>query len=214
MQQSLCERIELYAEHHTDEVSPLLKELLQETMELTARQRWSIGKVEGIFLQMLVKLAGARRVVEIGTFTGYSAILIAEALPEDGQLITCEMDRNVAEVAERYFNRTPHGRKIRLEIGPALDILLHLTEGEYDFVFIDADKPSYCDYFDQAMRLLRPGGVIFVDNVFWKGKVLKNKTTNPNARAIKRFNAKVREDDRVEKVMLAIRDGCYLIRKK
>ena len=214
IQQNLPAVIESYAEHHTDEVSPLLKALAQETMDLTGRQHWSIGKVEGNLLQMLVKIAGARRVVEIGTFTGFSALLIAEALPEDGRLVTCEINRSFAEVAKRYFGRTPHGRKIRLKIGPAIETLSRLPEGEFDFVFIDADKPSYSDYFEHAMRLLRPGGVIFVDNVFWRRKIFKEKITNANAQAIARFNAKVCADNRIEKVMLGIGDGCFLIRKK
>jgi caffeoyl-CoA O-methyltransferase len=214
MQNTLSEAIESYVERHTDEVSPLLKELAQETLKLTGRLHWSIGAVEGALLQMLVKIAGARRAVEVGTFTGYSALLIAEALPEEGRLITCEADPKCAEVAERYFRRSPHGRKIRLEIGPAAEALSRLSAEEFDFVFIDADKPSYCDYFDHAMRLLRPGGVIFADNVFWRGKIFKEKITNANAQAIMRFNAKVRAETRVEKVMLAIRDGCYVIRKK
>jgi caffeoyl-CoA O-methyltransferase len=210
----LSARIEAYVDRHTDGVPPLLEELAEETRRATGRLHWSIGKVEGKLLQMLVKIAGARRAVEIGTFTGYSALLIAEALPEDGLLITCEIDRELAAVALRYFGRSPHGRKIRLELGPALQTLSRLPDGETDFVFIDADKPSYGAYFDEALRLLRPGGVVFVDNVFWRGKIFKTNVTNPNARAIAAFNAKVRSETRVEKVMLGVRDGCYLLRKK
>jgi caffeoyl-CoA O-methyltransferase len=210
----LTAAIENYVDAHTDGVAPLLDELARETQELTGRARWSIGKVEGMLLQLLVKISGARHAVEIGTFTGYSALLIAEALPEDGCLITCESNPDFAELARRYFRRSPYGGKIRLEPGPAMDTLRRLAEGGSDFVFIDADKPSYGDYFEQALRLLRSGGLVFVDNVFWRKKIFKKKLTNSNARAIAAFNEKVRTDSRVEKVMLSVRDGCYLIRKK
>ena len=203
-----------YAEAHTDPVPPLLEELARETERRTGRLRWSIGRVEGRLLQMLVRICGARRAVEVGTFTGYSALLIAEALPEDGRLITCEADPGHAALAREYFRRSPHGGKIELALGPAADTLARLEAQSCDLVFIDADKPSYGHYFDEAVRLLRPGGVVFVDNVFWRGKVFKRRITNENARAISAFNAKVRDDARVEKVMLSVRDGCYLIRKK
>jgi caffeoyl-CoA O-methyltransferase len=206
--------VEDYADAHTDDVPPLLAELARETQALTGLGRWSIGKVEGRLLQMLVKISATRQAVEIGTFTGYSALLIAEALPEDGRLITCESNPEFAETARRYFRRSAFGSRIRLETGPALETLSRLPAGGSDFVFIDADKPAYGDYYDHALRLLRPGGLIFVDNVFWRGKVFKKKITNPNARAIAAFNEKVRADRRVEKVMLSVRDGCYLIRKK
>jgi caffeoyl-CoA O-methyltransferase len=212
--EDLSAAIAAYVEEHTDGVPPLLDELARETERRTGRQRWSIGRVEGRLLQMLVKISGARRAVEIGTFTGYSALLIAEALPADGRLTTCEADPGHAALARAYFGRSPHGGKIELVLGPALDTLARLPAGQSDLVFIDADKPSYGRYFDEAVRLLRPGGVIFVDNVFWRGKVFKRRITNVNAAAIAAFNAKVKADPRVEKVMLSVRDGCYLIRKK
>jgi caffeoyl-CoA O-methyltransferase len=206
--------VESYVDAHTDAVPPLLDELSRETQALTGLGRWSIGKVEGKLLQMLVKISGARRAVEIGTFTGYSALLIAEALPEEGCLVTCESNPDFAELARRYFRRSPCGGRIRLETGPALQTLGRLPAGGSDFVFIDADKPAYGDYYEQALRLLRAGGLIFVDNVFWRRKIFKKTITNPNARAIAAFNEIVRTDARVEKVMLSVRDGCYLIRKK
>jgi caffeoyl-CoA O-methyltransferase len=206
--------IEAYAADHTDGVPPLLEELARETQERTGLLYWSIGRVEGRLLQMMVKIAAARQVVEIGTFTGYSALLIAEALPEDGRLITCETNPAFAKIAHRYFRRSPHGGKILLALGPALDTLSRMSGGGTDFVFIDADKPSYGAYFDEAVRILRPGGVVFVDNVLLRRKIFKKTITNDNARAIAAFNEKVRVNDRVEKVMLSVRDGCYLIRKK
>lgn len=199
---------------HTDDVSLLLEELMAETESITGRSFWSIGKVEGKLLQLLIKMSGTERAVEVGTFTGYSALVIAEALPEDGILTTCENSRQYADIARRYFDKSPYGRKINLQLGPALQTLKKIPAGSEDFVFIDADKPSYGDYFDEALRILGPGGLIFVDNVFWRNKIFKKKITNENARAIAGFNEKVRQEDRVEKVMLSVRDGVYLMRKK
>ena len=202
-----------YVDAHTDNVSLLLEELLAETEKITGRSRWSIGKVEGKLLQMLIKISNTKRVVEVGTFTGYSALVMAEALPEDGILTTCENSREYADIARRYFEKSPYGQKIQLKLGPALQSLKAIPDNSEDFVFIDADKPSYGIYFDEALRILHTGGIIFVDNVFWRYKIFKKKITNENARAIAAFNQKVMQENRVEKVMLSVRDGVYLIRK-
>jgi caffeoyl-CoA O-methyltransferase len=206
--------IEKYIDDHTDDISALQLDLLDETEEVTGVSRWSIGKVEGKLLQMLVKISGVRNAIEIGTFTGYSALIIAEALPEDGRLITCETNPKHAEIALRYFRKSPQGSKIRLELKPAMETLRGIVDNSVDFVFIDADKPSYGRYFDEAMRILHAGGLIFVDNVFWRNKIFKKTITNENAKAIAAFNEKVKNEDRAEKVMLNVRDGVYLIRKK
>jgi caffeoyl-CoA O-methyltransferase len=206
--------VDAYVDAHTDEVSPLLQRLEDETQTLTGLVRWSIGKVEGRLLQMLVKMSMTRRAVEVGTFTGYSALLIAEALPEDGLLITCESNKSFADIAARFFSQSPHGAKIKLELKPAIETLQALPPESQHLVFIDADKPSYAAYYEQALRILQPGGLVFVDNVFWRKKIFKRPVTNENARAIAAFNENVRRDRRVEKVMLSVRDGVYLIRKK
>jgi caffeoyl-CoA O-methyltransferase len=214
VEKNLSALIEKYIDDHTDDISPLLLDLLDETEEVTGVSRWSIGKVEGKLLQMLVKISGARNAIEIGTFTGYSALIIAAALPEDGRLITCETNPKHAEIALRYFRKSPHGSKIRLELRPAMETLGGIADNSVDFVFIDADKPSYGRYFDEAMRIMHAGGFIFVDNVFWRNKIFKQRITNENAKAIAAFNEKVKNDDRAEKVMLNVRDGVYLILKK
>ncbi len=214
MDTDLTKTIENYVDAHTDDVLPLLEALLTETERITGRSHWSIGKVEGKLLQLLIKISNTRRAVEVGTFTGYSALVIAEALPEDGILTTCENSREYADMARRYFEKSPYGHKIQLKLGPALETLRQIPDGSRELVFIDADKPSYGDYFDQAVRILRSGGLVFVDNVFWRNKIFKKKITNENARGIAAFNQKVRQEKRVEKVMLSIRDGVYLIRKK
>ncbi|MBW2429658.1 MAG: class I SAM-dependent methyltransferase [Deltaproteobacteria bacterium] len=206
--------IENYIAEHTDDVSPLLKDLLKETEAITERSRWSIGQVEGKLMQFLIKISGTRNAVEIGTFTGFSALMIAEALPDDGLLVTCESRREYAEIAWRYIKKSPHGRKIRLELKPAMRTLKEIADNSVDFVFIDADKPSYGRYFDEALRILRTGGFVFVDNVFWRNKIFRRKITNENAIAIAAFNQIVKMEGRVERVMLSVRDGIYLIRKR
>ena len=206
--------IDRYIDAHTDDVFPLMDDLLAETETLTGRARWSIGKVEGKLMQMLIKLSGTNRAVEVGTFTGYSALLIAEALPDDGILTTCESNETYAEIARQYFEKSPYGKKVSLKLGPAIPTLRKIPDQHAGFVFIDADKPSYGDYFEEALRILQPGGFIIVDNVFWRYKIFKKKITNENAKAIAAFNEKVLQEDRVEKVMLSVRDGIYLIRKK
>ncbi|MGD9178106.1 MAG: hypothetical protein PVJ35_09180, partial [Desulfobacterales bacterium] len=135
-------------------------------------------------------------------------------LPEDGLLVTCESSSEYAQIALRYFAQSPHGRKIRLELQPAVETLQKMSDNSVGFVFIDADKPSYGRYFDEALRILYPGGLVFVDNVFWRNKIFKKPITNENAKAIAAFNQKVKNSDGVEKVMLSVRDGIYLIRKK
>lgn len=214
MDAELARMVEDYVDIHTDDVSTLPEDLLAETEKITGRSRWSIGKVEGKLLQLLIKISDARRVVEVGTFTGYSALAMAEALPEDGRLTTLENSREFADIALRYFDKSPFGGKIQLIFGPALQSLKDMPAASGDFVFIDADKPSYGLYFDEALRILRSGGIIFVDNVFWRYKIFKKKISNENARTIAAFNEKVRQERRVEKVMLSVRDGVYLIRKR
>jgi caffeoyl-CoA O-methyltransferase len=206
--------IEAYIAEHADEISPLLQDLIKETETITGRSRWSVGKVEGRLMQFLLKASGARSAVEIGTFTGFSALMIAEALPDDGLLITCESSNVYAEIALRYFKKSPHGRKIRLKLKPAIETLKEISDNSVDFVFIDADKPSYGIYFDEALRILQPGGLVFVDNVFWRNKIFKKPISNENAKAIAAFNQKVKNTTGIDKVMLGVRDGIYLIRKR
>ena len=214
MKTEMHDAIERYIDDHTDDISPLLQKLLAETQRITGLSRWSIGKVEGKLMQLLIRLAGIKRAVEVGTFTGFSALVIAEALPEDGILTTCESNEKYAAVARRYFKKSPLGRKIDLKLGPALLSLKEIPDGWAGFFFIDADKPSYAAYFDEALRILLPGGFIVVDNVFWRNKIFKKQITNENARAIAEFNEKVKHENRVENVMLSVRDGIYLIRKR
>lgn len=205
------EKLERYAHDHTTRAPDFLEELEAETKKRMPQSQMLTGRVEGTLLRMLVGISGAKRVVDIGTYTGYSALMMAEALPPDGELITCEISEEYAEIALRYIARSPQSGKIRLRVGAALETLREIPSGSTDFVFIDADKSSYPEYYEESLRILRSGGLIAVDNVFWSGKVLK--PGDRDSLAITEFNELVKSDQRVEKVMLSVRDGVYLIRK-
>lgn len=200
-----------YVQAHTSVPSPLLQELEQETRRDFERHRMLVGAVEGRLLALLVRLSGARRVLEIGMFTGYSALTMAEALPEDGRLLTCDLDERPAAVARKYFARSPHGHKIEIRMGPALETLATL-EGPFDLAFIDADKESYVAYYERTMELLRPGGLILADNAFRGGRVLAPEDASDHA--LVQFNARVQSDPRVENLLLPVRDGVMMAVKR
>jgi caffeoyl-CoA O-methyltransferase len=205
------EPIELYAAAHSDPVPPLLDELREETHATMSFPQMQVGRIEGALLKMLVRLIGASRVLEVGTFTGYSALSMAEGLPDAGTLVTCDMDPKAVAMARRYFARSPHGKKIDVRLGPAADTIAKLAP-PLDLVFIDADKANYARYYDLALPLLRPGGLVVADNALWSGAVVDPKTDD--ARAIAAFNDKVAADDRVERVLLTVRDGMLFARKR
>lgn len=206
------EEIEEYARAHTTPLPPLLEELVSVTeKEMEGLSGMLSGKLEGTFLQMLVASLGAKRVLEIGMFTGFSAQMMAAALPEDGELITCDVNPRAIEIAKEYFARSPHGGKITVMEGPALETLKSLA-GTFDLVFIDADKENYVNYYEAALPLLSVNGLIVVDNVLWSGRVLKPETEQDSA--IVEFNRHVQADDRVTNVVLTVRDGVMLIRKR
>jgi caffeoyl-CoA O-methyltransferase len=169
------------------------------------------GRVEGRFLCMLVKLLNAKRVLELGTFTGYSALSMAEGLPADGQLITCELDQTHADIARSWFARSVHGAKIELRLGPALGTIASL-EGSFDLAFIDADKENYPAYYQACLAKLRSGGLLVIDNTLWSGKVLS--PSEPSAQAIDSLNRIIERDERVDNVLLTVRDGVHLVRKR
>ncbi|HEX8819027.1 MAG TPA: class I SAM-dependent methyltransferase [Archangium sp.] len=203
--------IEKYAQEHTEVPSPLFEELRQTTYARMASAQMQVGRLEGTFLRMLVRMTRARRVLELGTFTGYSALMMAEGLPDDGELITCDIDPEATAMARDFFARSPQGRKISLRMGPALETLKEL-QGPFDLAFIDADKENYSAYFDAVLPLLRTGGLLVADNTLWSGRVLDPKA--PNDHAIVAFNAKVAADPRVEKALLTVRDGMMLALKR
>jgi caffeoyl-CoA O-methyltransferase len=203
--------VEEYAQAHTERPGAIFEELRETTYARMKSPQMQVGRVEGTFLRMLVKLAHARRVLELGTFTGYSALMMAEGLPEDGELVTCDIDQKAEAVARDFFSRSPHGRKIQLRMGPALETLKTL-QGPFDLAFIDADKQNYSAYYDAVVPLLRSGGLLVADNTLWSGRVLQPQSLEDHA--IVAFNAKVAADPRVEKVLLTIRDGMMLALKR
>lgn len=207
--------IESYCTEHSFPPAALLAELQAYTIDHCANAQMVIGPLEGAFLQLLVRLSGARRVFEIGTFTGYSALAMAEALPPDGEIITCEINAAHAEIARRFFDRSPHGRKITLRFGPALQTIDQLTDARpVDLVFIDADKENYINYYERVLPRLKTGGLIVADNVLWSGQVIDPQDQSESTRALVEFNDLVHRDPRVECVVLPLRDGVSLIRKR
>ena len=204
-------KLERYATTHSTPPSPLLVELEAYTQAHCRYPEMGVGALEGAFLQMLVKLSGVRRILEIGLFTGYSALSMAEALPDDGQLISCDIDAENAAIARSFFDRSPHGHKIDIKIGPAQDTLPRLGSG-FDLVFLDADKEHYVDYYETAVPMLNHGGLLVADNALWSGQVLAPEQDTDLA--LVAFNVHVHRDPRVDNVLVPIRDGVMLARKR
>lgn len=206
-------RIDAYCLAHTTPADPLLDELAAYTHAHCKYPQMLTGPVEGTFLRMLVQVSAARRVLEIGTFTGYSALSMTAGLPDGAELITCELDPEHARIAQSFFDRSPHGKRIALKLGPALDSLRALSsDPKFDLVFIDADKENYLNYYEAVLPHLKSGGLIVADNTLWSGKVLDPKEQSD--RAIVAFNTHVARDSRVEQVLLSVRDGIMLTRKR
>lgn len=205
------EEIENYAYEHTQDEGALLAQLKKETYEKLECPQMVTGRIEGRFLKLMALLVGAKRILEVGTFSGYSALSMAEALPQGGELITCELEPEFAAFARKYFAKSQLGKKITLREGLALETLKSLS-GPFDMAFIDADKVNYLNYYEAILPMMRPGGIILVDNVLWSGRVLNPK--DESDKAIHAFNEKVKSDPRVDQVMLTVRDGIYCLRKK
>jgi caffeoyl-CoA O-methyltransferase len=203
--------VEDYAAQHTTPDGELFDRLAAETREKTTAPQMMVGRIEGQFLATLVRLTGARRILELGTFTGYSSISMASALPPDGRVITCDVDPDATAIARRYMDESGHGDKIEIRLGPALETLRGL-EGPFDLVFIDADKENYVNYYDAALPLLAADGLLIADNVLWSGRVVEA-AGDESTLAIKTFNEHVRGDTRVRSVMLTVRDGMTLVQK-
>ena len=196
--------------------SDLLKDLRAETAKLPGAGM-QIGPEQGAFMAILVELIGAKRALEIGTFTGYSSLCIAGALPADGKLICCDVSEEYTKVARNYWRRAGLESKIELRLGPAvatLDALIAADVEAFDFVFIDADKTNYGNYYDRALRLVRQGGLIAIDNVLWGGDVADPKENDEDTTAIRALNEKVRNDERVTLALAPIGDGLTLARKR
>jgi caffeoyl-CoA O-methyltransferase len=204
--------LDAYIEAHTQPRAVIFDELRTATYGSMESPHMQVGRVEGTVLEMLCALMGARRVLEIGTFTGYSALCMASALPDDGELITLDINPEATRIAQSFFDRVSYGKKIRIVLGDALTTLQGLPTTEpFDLVFMDADKERYPDYYELVLPRLRRGGLLIADNTLWSGRVLE--PTHATDLAITRFNDVVTKDPRVQNVLLSVRDGMMLARK-
>jgi caffeoyl-CoA O-methyltransferase len=202
-----------YVIAHSSALSPVAKQLIQETAALGAISRMQISPEEGQLLSMLVRISGAKQVLEIGTFTGFSALMMVEG---GATQVTClDVSREWTDIARRYWKEAGIAGRIDLKIGPAVETLEAMSPNErFDFVFIDADKPSYPIYFEKSMDRVRPGGLIAVDNTLWSGQVVDRTDNSEDTAAIRSFNDMVAADRRVDVVIVPVADGLTLIRKR
>jgi caffeoyl-CoA O-methyltransferase len=208
----LPQKVSQYMEEHAVREAPVLREL----RKATASVKWSgmqIGADQGNLMALLVKLMGAKRCLEIGTYTGYSALAVALALPKDGKIVCCDISEEWTNVGKPFWKKAGVDHKIDLRIGPALETLKKL-KGPFDFVFIDADKGNYLNYYERCLKLVRRGGLIAVDNVLWSGEVANEKAQDDMTVALRRFNDAVHKDERVDLAMLSVGDGVTLALKR
>ena len=198
--------------------SAVARDLRAHTLAATRAHRMQVSPEQGAFMRWLVRLLGARRTLEVGTFTGYSALVVAEALPDDGQLIACDVSEEWTAIGRPFWERAGVAHKIDLRLKPAVDTLDEMIDageaGSFDFAFIDADKANYDAYYERCLTLLRRGGVIGIDNVLWGGRVADERAQDEDTRAIRALNLKVNDDHRVDAAMLPIGDGLTLAVKR
>ena len=206
-----------YILDHSVREPAILRELHDETAKLPMGGM-QIGADQGQFMALLARLIGARRCIEVGVFTGYSSLVVALALPPDGKIVACDVSEEWTAIARRYWQKAGVASKIDLRLGPAtetLDAMLAKGEaGSHDFAFIDADKGNYLAYFERCLELLRPGGLIAVDNTLWSGDVARSENQKPDTVSLRAFNDALHQDERVDVAMLTIGDGVTLARKR
>jgi caffeoyl-CoA O-methyltransferase len=206
------DEIDGYAAAHTTPPPDYLQELAAETRETLRSPQMLTGTIEGRFLELLVYGLGAKRVLELGTYSGYSSLSMAAGLPEGGHIDTCEFDETHAEVARRYIAASPYADRITVHLGPALETIEQL-EGEFDFVFVDADKENYLNYYEALLPRLAPGGLMAFDNTLWSGSVMDESDHSESTQAIREVNDRLVSDPRVTVAMLSVRDGVTLVRR-
>jgi predicted O-methyltransferase YrrM len=206
-------KAEQYAKHYTSVLDEVLSEIEEYTLANHPHAQMLSGHVQGKVLEMVSKMILPQRILEIGTFTGFSALCLAKGLQDDGKLITLELRTDDAETADRYFKKAGLACKIELKVGDALEIIPTLNE-TWDLVFIDADKVNYINYYELTLPSVKKGGWLLADNVLFHGEVLEENVQGKNAKALHAFNEHVKNDERVEQAMLTIRDGLLLIQKK
>lgn len=212
---NLSSELHDYMIAHGTAPDEIQRELMEATQKLGGVSVMQIAPEQGAFMTMLARLIGAKRAIEVGTFTGYSALCIARGLPDDGELICCDISEEWTAIGIPFWEKAGVRERIDLRIAPGVETLRSIKEdGAFDLAFIDADKPQYEAYVEELIRLIRPGGLILVDNVLWGGNVISEEATDDNTLAIRTFNDKVAADERVDCVMLAISDGLTLLRKR
>jgi caffeoyl-CoA O-methyltransferase len=209
----VSERLEAYIEAHTTPPEPHLAALAEETRASLNAPQMMTGTVEGRFLEALVWTVQPALVLELGTYSGYSALSMAAALPPGGRIVTCELSEEHADFAQRHIDASPYADRIELRRGPALDTVAAL-DGPFDLVFIDADKPNYLNYYEAVLPKLAERGLIAADNTLWSGRVAEEEDQSDAAVALREFNDRVRADERVVSVMLSVRDGITLIHRR
>jgi caffeoyl-CoA O-methyltransferase len=211
----LNEQLYDYLANHGHNSDPVLAELAKETETLGPIAMMQIAPEQGTLMSILVRAIGARSAVEIGTFTGYSAICIARGLPADGRLLCCDISEEWPKIARKYWAKAGVADRIELKIGPATETLKALPANhQIDFAFIDADKVSYRDYYEAILPRLRPNGLIVFDNVLWMGQVLDKSSTSDDTRALQALNDFIAKDNRVQAVMISVSDGITIVRKR
>ena len=204
-----------YLIDHRSECDPVLAALAKETEALGPISLMQVAPEQGAFMTLLARAIGARSAVEVGTFTGYSALCVARGLPDDGRLLCCDVNAEWTSIGRRYWEKAGVAKKIELRLGPALDTLRTLpADAQFDIGFIDADKPNYKNYYEEILKRLRANGLILFDNVLWMGQVLDAATTDESTRALRELNEFLIADRRVEAVMLPISDGLTIVRKR
>jgi caffeoyl-CoA O-methyltransferase len=204
--------VDRYAEEHTTPGGDLFDRLDAETREKTAIPQMMVGRVEGKFLEFLVRSTGAQLVLELGTFTGYSSISMARGLTGTGKVISLDVNPDTTAIARRYAEEAGVADRIDYRLGPALDALPSL-DGPFDLIFIDADKANYVNYYEALLPKLAANGLLIADNTLWSGRVVDHDDVDETTRTIQQFNDRVRDDERVEQVLLTVRDGMLLVRK-
>ena len=213
---AMTDTIEAYVDAHTRE-SQVAQRLHMDTAKLP-QAGMQIGADQAAFLALLVRAIGAKRCIEVGTFTGYSALAVAAALPPEGKLVCCDVSKEWTAMGQRYWREAGVDTRIELRLAPALDTLRELQArdgaGSYDFAFIDADKPNYGAYYEACLTLLRANGLIALDNMLWSGRVADAKETDVDTAALRALNVKIHADERVDTSLLTIGDGVMLVRKR
>lgn len=204
-------QIDKYSAHYSKQEPDYIRKVREFTMSQVPNSQMLSGPLEGNFLKMVVQLTQAKKILELGTYTGYSALWMAEGLAEDGKIITCEASPEHATMSRKHFDESPHAKKIDIKFGPALETLENIHD-TFDVVFIDADKTNYPSYYEKAMRLVRSGGSILIDNMLWSGKVLDPQ--DASSKIIHELNRAISKDTRVTNILVTIRDGIQWVIKK